>query len=106
MSYFRVFGCKCFILDTKENVGKFQAKSDQGIFLRYSNVSKAYKVYNIRTYSLEESINIKFNEHPEPKERNEIEEEMSMDLSKDSRKVDFKEVAQDVPSSSQSKSQD
>ena len=31
---------------------------------------------------------------------------MSIDLSKDLRKVDFKEVAKDVPSSSQSQSQD
>ena len=53
VSYFKAFGCKCFILNTKENVGKFEAKSDQGIFLGYSNTSKAYKTYNLRTNSLE-----------------------------------------------------
>ena len=28
ISYFKVFGCKCFILNTKDNLGKFDAKSD------------------------------------------------------------------------------
>ena len=26
ISYFKVFGCKCFILNTKDNLGKFDAK--------------------------------------------------------------------------------
>ena len=64
ISYFRAFGYKCFILNTKDNVGKFQAKSDQGIFLGYSSTSKAYRVYNIRTNTSKESIHIKFNKHP------------------------------------------
>ena len=40
VSYLRAFGCKCFILNTKDNVRKFEVKSDQGIFLGYSNTSK------------------------------------------------------------------
>jgi len=67
VSYFRAFGCKCFILNTKDDVGKFQAKNDQGIFLGYSNTSKAYRIYNIRTNTLEESIHVKFNKSLEPK---------------------------------------
>ena len=42
VSYFRAFGCKCFILNTKDNLGKFDTKSDQAIFLGYSSSSKAY----------------------------------------------------------------
>lgn len=34
--YFKVFSCKCFILNTKDNLGKFNAKSDIEIFLSYS----------------------------------------------------------------------
>jgi len=49
IGYFRVFGCKCFILNTKDNLGKFDAKSDEGIFLGYSTISKAYRVFNRRT---------------------------------------------------------
>nr|CAN62159.1 hypothetical protein VITISV_041771 [Vitis vinifera] len=36
ISYFKVFRCKCFILNTKDNLEKFDAKSDIGIFLGYS----------------------------------------------------------------------
>ena len=35
-SYLRVFRCKCFILNTKDNIGKFDFKADEGIFLGYS----------------------------------------------------------------------
>ena len=37
ISYLHVFGCKCFVLNNgKENLGKFDAKADEGIFLGYS----------------------------------------------------------------------
>ena len=50
VSYFKAFGCKCFILNNgKSNLGKFDAKADEGIFLGYSLTSKAYRVYNKRT---------------------------------------------------------
>jgi hypothetical protein len=62
ISYFKVFGCKCFILNTKENLGKFDSKSDVGIFLGYSPTSKAYRVFNKRTLVVEESMHITFDE--------------------------------------------
>ncbi|KAL8146620.1 hypothetical protein AgCh_004375 [Apium graveolens] len=62
ISYFRVFGSKCFILDTQNNRGKFDAKSTERIFLGYSITSKAYRVYNSVKSKVEESINIAFNE--------------------------------------------
>ena len=33
IGYFKVFGCKCFVLNIKDNLGKFDSKSDVGIFL-------------------------------------------------------------------------
>ena len=33
VSYFKVFGCKCFVLNTKDNLGKFDAKSFEAILL-------------------------------------------------------------------------
>ena len=36
-----------FILNTKDNLVKLVLKFDVGIFLGYSNTSKAYKVYNL-----------------------------------------------------------
>ena len=57
-----IFGCKCFILSTKDNLGKFDPKFDVGIFLGYSNISKTYRVYNKRTLIVEEFIHIIFDE--------------------------------------------
>ena len=58
MKYFRVFGSKCYILNDRENFGKFDAKSDEGIFLGYSTNNRAYRVYNKRTKMVMESINV------------------------------------------------
>jgi hypothetical protein len=33
VKYFRVFGSKCYILRDRENLRKFDPKSDEGIFL-------------------------------------------------------------------------
>ena len=46
ISYFKVFGSKCFILNTKDQLGKFDSKADEGIFVGYSELSKAYRVFN------------------------------------------------------------
>nr|XP_033510365.1 uncharacterized protein LOC117275117 [Nicotiana tomentosiformis] len=44
LTHLRTFGYKCFILNNgKKALGKFDAKSDEGIFLGYSSQSKAYK---------------------------------------------------------------
>ncbi|KAH9743236.1 hypothetical protein KPL70_003240 [Citrus sinensis] len=62
IGYFKVFGYKCFVLNTKDNLGKFDPKSDVGIILGYSNSSKAYRVYNKRTLVVEESMHVTFDE--------------------------------------------
>jgi hypothetical protein len=62
IGYFKVFGCRCFILNEKNNLGKFDAKSDEGIFLGYSMNSKAYRVYNKRSLTIEESMHVVFDE--------------------------------------------
>nr|XP_009608491.1 uncharacterized protein LOC104102482 [Nicotiana tomentosiformis] len=63
LTHLRTFGCKCFVLDNgKEGLGKFDAKSDEGILLGYSSQIKAYKVYNKRTQYVEESIYVIFDE--------------------------------------------
>jgi len=61
--HFKVFGCKCYILNNgKENLGKFEEKADNGIFLGYSLTSHAYCVYNKRLMTVEESVHIVFYE--------------------------------------------
>jgi len=63
ISHLHVFGCKCFVLNNiKDNLGKFDAKSEEGIFLGYSLNSKAFRIYNKRTIIIEESIHVSFDE--------------------------------------------
>ncbi|GJS15755.1 retrovirus-related pol polyprotein from transposon TNT 1-94 [Tanacetum coccineum] len=66
LDYFRVFGSKCFILNTKDYLTKFDPKSYEGIFLGYSQNSKAYIILNKHTRKVEESLNVTFNETPPP----------------------------------------
>ena len=58
LGYFHIFGCICYILNNREQLGKFQPKSDKGVFLGYSLNSRAYRVYNLRTKTIMESINV------------------------------------------------
>ena len=62
MNYFRIFGSTCFILEDRENVGKFDSRSDEGIFLGYSSTNKAYRVYNKRTMKVMETVNVVIDE--------------------------------------------
>ncbi|GKA58074.1 retrovirus-related pol polyprotein from transposon TNT 1-94 [Tanacetum coccineum] len=62
LEYFKVFGSKCFILNTKDYLTKFDHKSTEGIFLGYSPNSKAYIILNKETMRIEESLNVKFDE--------------------------------------------
>ncbi|RVW84451.1 Retrovirus-related Pol polyprotein from transposon RE1 [Vitis vinifera] len=47
---------------SQDNLGKFDAKSDVGIFLGYSTSSKSFRVFNKRTMVVEESIHVIFDE--------------------------------------------
>ena len=59
----KVFGCSCFVLNNgKENMGKFDEKADNGIFIGYSSNSHAYRVYNMRLMIVEESVHVVFDE--------------------------------------------
>ena len=63
ISHLKDFGCKCFILNNdKDNLGKFDSKIDDEIFLGYSLYSHAYRAYNKRTMLVEESVHIAFDE--------------------------------------------
>ena len=74
MKYFRIFGSTCFILKDRENVGKFDSRSDEGIFLGYSSTSKAYRVYNKRTMKVMETVNVVIDESSESSFEKGIEE--------------------------------
>ncbi|GJR20017.1 retrovirus-related pol polyprotein from transposon TNT 1-94 [Tanacetum coccineum] len=65
ISYFHVFGCPVFIHNRKDHLGKFDAKADDGYFLGYSFVSKAFRVFNIRRQQVEETYHLTFDESME-----------------------------------------
>ncbi|RVW18919.1 Retrovirus-related Pol polyprotein from transposon TNT 1-94 [Vitis vinifera] len=58
VKYFRVFGSRCYVLKDHENLGKFESKSEEGIFLGYSSKSRAYRVYILSSKCMVESINV------------------------------------------------
>ncbi|KAL8478614.1 hypothetical protein ACS0TY_030483 [Phlomoides rotata] len=63
VSFFRVFGCRCFIHNNgKDQLKPFDAKADEGIFMGYSAHSKAFRVFNCRTLVVEETPHVKFDE--------------------------------------------
>ena len=65
VKYFRTFGSACFILKDRENMGKFDSRSDERIFLGYSSTSKAYRVYNKKIKKVMETINVVIDEPSE-----------------------------------------
>jgi len=68
VKYFRVFGSKYYI-KRDEDLGKFDARSDEGIFLGYSTQSKAYQYYNKRLRKIIESTNVNVDEDMEKPSR-------------------------------------
>ncbi|KAI3715070.1 hypothetical protein L6452_22036 [Arctium lappa] len=55
VKYFHVFGCRCYIMNDRESLGKFDRKADEGKFIEYSLVSKTFRVFNLRTRTIQES---------------------------------------------------
>ncbi|GJZ72339.1 putative ribonuclease H-like domain-containing protein [Tanacetum coccineum] len=63
IDFMKPFGCPVTILNTKDHLGKFDEKSDEGYFVGYYVVSKAVRVFNKRTKIVEETLNIRFLEN-------------------------------------------
>jgi hypothetical protein len=62
VSYFRVFGSKCFILVKRGRKSKFTPKAVEGFLLGYDSNTRAYKVFNQSTGLVEVSCDIVFDE--------------------------------------------
>ncbi|GJW99592.1 putative ribonuclease H-like domain-containing protein [Tanacetum coccineum] len=61
--FMKPFGYLVTILNTRDNLGKFDGKADEGFFVGYYVVSKAMRVFNKRTRIVEETLNIRFLEN-------------------------------------------
>jgi hypothetical protein len=62
VSYFRVFGRKCFILIKRGRSSKFAPKAVEGFLLGYDSNTRAYRVFNKSTVLVEVSRDIVFDE--------------------------------------------
>ncbi|GJY21375.1 retrovirus-related pol polyprotein from transposon TNT 1-94 [Tanacetum coccineum] len=62
---FHVFGCRCYLFNDYDDVGKLKAKGDIGVFVVYSKESAAFRVYNKRSRKIHESVNVNFDEFSE-----------------------------------------
>nr|GEY23745.1 hypothetical protein [Tanacetum cinerariifolium] len=63
IGFLKPFGCHVMILNTLDNLGKFEAKGDEGYFLGYSMSSKAFRIFNKRTKRVKENVHIEFLEN-------------------------------------------
>ena len=71
IAYFRVFGCKCYILKKGTRLSKFEKKCDEGFLLGYSTTSKAYRVWNNSSKIVEEVHDVEFDETNGSQDENE-----------------------------------
>ena len=62
VSYFRVFGCKCFILNRKSKTSKFAPKVDECVLLGYGSNEHAYRVFNKTSGRVEIAVDVTFDE--------------------------------------------
>jgi hypothetical protein len=62
VSYFRVFGSKCFILVKRGRKSKFAPKAIEGFLLGYDSNTRAYRVFNKSSGLVEVSCDIVFDE--------------------------------------------
>jgi transposase InsO family protein len=62
VSYFRVFGSKCFLLIKRGRNSKFAPKAVEGFLLGYDSNRRAYRVFNKSTGLVEVSCDIVFDE--------------------------------------------
>ncbi len=62
VDYFRVFGCKCFILNKKVKSSKFAPRVDEGFLLGYASNAHGYRVFNNTTGLVEIAIDVTFDE--------------------------------------------
>jgi hypothetical protein len=62
VSHFHVFGCKCFILKIGRKLDKSEARSVDGIFFGYACHSRAFRLLNLETNQIVETLEVTFDE--------------------------------------------
>jgi hypothetical protein len=62
VSYFRVFGSKCYVLQKRSKCSKFSPKVYEGFLLGYDSNSRAYRVFNKDPDCIETTYDTVFDE--------------------------------------------
>ncbi len=62
VSYFRVFGCKCWYTVPKSEVQKLDPRGKLAIFVGYAESTKAYKLIDVETHKVMVSRDVLFDE--------------------------------------------
>jgi FtsZ-interacting cell division protein YlmF len=60
-----VFGSKCYITNNNENLGKYDDRVGEGIFLGYATNTKGYRYFNKQLHKLVDCIHLKVDGVPE-----------------------------------------
>nr|GEV73464.1 retrovirus-related Pol polyprotein from transposon TNT 1-94 [Tanacetum cinerariifolium] len=60
IKFFHVFGCRCYLLNDYDDVGKLKANKDIRVFVGYSKESTVFRIYNKRTRKIHKSVNVNF----------------------------------------------
>nr|GEV71576.1 retrovirus-related Pol polyprotein from transposon TNT 1-94 [Tanacetum cinerariifolium] len=63
IGFMRPFGCPVTILNTLDSLGKFNRKVDEGFLVGYYVSSKAFRVFNSRTQTIQETLHVNFLEN-------------------------------------------
>nr|GEV36414.1 hypothetical protein [Tanacetum cinerariifolium] len=63
IGFMRPFGCPVTIINTLDSLGKFEEKVDEGFLVGYSVNSKAFRVFNSRTRTVQETLHVNFLEN-------------------------------------------
>ena len=75
-------------MNTIDNLGKFDSRSDEGIFTwLFRNVQGIYRVHNCRTCTMEKFIHGKFNNYKPDKKLSELEDYYGLDMQVQKKKV-------------------
>nr|GFA83685.1 ribonuclease H-like domain-containing protein [Tanacetum cinerariifolium] len=62
ISHLKPFRSQVTILNTSDHLGKFKGKANEGFLVGYAANSKAYRVYNLSSKKVEETLNLRYQE--------------------------------------------
>nr|GEW88715.1 retrovirus-related Pol polyprotein from transposon TNT 1-94 [Tanacetum cinerariifolium] len=62
IKFFHVFGCRCYLLNDYDDIGKLNVKGHIGVFVGYSKQPATFRIYNKRTRKIHKSVNVNFDE--------------------------------------------